>query len=131
MNALVLAFLNSWRGLRHGARTERRGAARVQRLHRSAFGGDFGARVPVFDGRQQSVRLFVRDARFQGERTLSRRGKHLQRIEHLGDLVGAAEPGEPCPGQDDRVVLALGDLAQPGVDVAADPDDLESEAESM
>ena len=23
MNALVLAFLNSWRGLRHGARTER------------------------------------------------------------------------------------------------------------
>ncbi|MCJ2070676.1 diacylglycerol kinase [Methylobacterium sp. J-030] len=23
MNALILAFLNSWRGLRHGARTER------------------------------------------------------------------------------------------------------------
>ena len=55
--------------------------------------------------------------------------EHLQRVEHLGDLVGAADAGEARTGEHDGVELAGGHLAEAGVDVAADGDHLETQPE--
>ena len=63
------------------------------------------------------------------ERTLARRGQHLEGVEHLGGLREAPETGEPGPGEHDRVELAGGDLADAGVHVAAHVHDLDPEAE--
>ena len=65
------------------------------------------------------------------ERALPGGGEHLERVEHLGGLVDAAEPGQPGAGEHDGVVLAARDLADAGVDVAADADDLDAEAERL
>ncbi len=71
----------------------------------------------------------VTGAALDRQRTLAGGGEHLQRVEDLGDLVGAAEPGESGAGQDDGVEVAGGDLGDPGVDVATNPDQLQAEAE--
>ena len=63
------------------------------------------------------------------EGSLARRGQHLQRVEHLGRLVDPAQPGQAGAGEHDGVELAGGDLAEAGVHVAADADQLDAEAE--
>ena len=71
----------------------------------------------------------VRAAALDRQRPLAGGGKHLDGVDHLGDRVEAAEPGEPGAGQDDGVELAVLDQPEPGVDVAAHGHDLEAEAE--
>ena len=66
-----------------------------------------------------------------GERSLAGSGKHLERVEDLGGLVGAAEAQQAGAGEHDRVELAAGDLAEAGVDVAAEVDDLDPEAQGV
>ena len=65
------------------------------------------------------------------QRTLPGSGQHLQRVEHLGRLVEPADPGQSGAGEHDRVVRTLADLADPGVHIAADVDDLQTEAEGV
>ena len=54
------------------------------------------------------------DAALAGQRALGGRGQHLQRVEHLGDLAEAAQPGESGAGEHDGVELAAGHLARSG-----------------
>ncbi len=68
-------------------------------------------------------------AALDGQRALTGRGKHLQGVEHLGRLVQPAEPSQACPGQHDTVERTVGDLGKPGVDVAADRNHVQPEAQ--
>ena len=61
----------------------------------------------------------VAGARLERQRALARRGDELVGVERAAGLVRAAEPLQAGERQHDRVVLALGELAQAGVDVAA------------
>ena len=67
-----------------------------------------------------------------GERALRRRGRPASTAEELGDRVEPAQPVEPGGGEHHGVEVALGviaaDAPEPGVDVAADVDDLEVRA---
>jgi hypothetical protein len=60
-----------------------------------------------------------------GERTLSGGGEHLFEAEDLRGFALEAEPAEAGEGEDGRVVVAVADLADAGLDVAADGTDLE------
>ena len=50
--------------------------------------------------------------------------------DNLRRVAEPAEPGQAGAGQDDAVELAGAHLADAGVDVAADRDDVEAEAEA-
>ncbi len=73
----------------------------------------------------------VAGAALHGERALAGRGEHLERVEHLGGVVEPADPGQAGAGEQDGVEVAGADLADAGVDVAADADHLEAEAEGV
>ena len=73
----------------------------------------------------------VAGAALDRERALAGGREHLQRVEGLGDLVGAAEPGEAGAGQHHGVEVAGADLGDAGVHVAAHPDQVEAEAERL
>ena len=104
-------------------------ASRVARTARSAV---TAARVAVSSSRaERGDQVGVVGAALDRERALAGCGQHLERVEDLGDLVEAAQAGQSGAGQDDRVDLALADLADPGVDVAADALDLQAEAERL
>ena len=77
------------------------------------------------------MRQVVSLPRLDGQRALPRGRQHLQRVENLGGLVEATEAGQPGAGEDDRVVHTLTDLADPGVHIAADVGDLQTEAEGV
>ena len=62
-------------------------------------------------------------AGLQGERALPRRGHEL--LDHAPGLSAAAQALQARGGQDERLDLAGGELAQPRVDVAAQLADLE------
>jgi len=67
-------------------------------------------------------------AHLDAERTLAGAGQHLLRIEQRTDACAQPEPLEPRGGQHDRVVLALVELAQPRVEVAAQRLDAQARA---
>ena len=69
--------------------------------------------------------------RLDRERTLPGGGEHLQRVEHFGGLLETADPGQSCAGEQHGVVRALADLADPGVHIAPDVHDLQTEAEGV
>ena len=73
----------------------------------------------------------VTRAAFDGQRALTRRGEHLQGVEHLGGLVQPPEAGEPSPREDDAVKRTVGDPRQPGIDVAADRNHLQPETQGQ
>ena len=95
-----------------------RSASTVARVARVVEGGQRGDEVVV-------------GAALDRERALAGRGQHLQRVEHLGDLLEPADPGQPGAGEQHRVVLAGADLADPGVDVATDARHVQTEAEGV
>ena len=100
-------------------RARRAGPARPRR--RRGCAGRRGRRGNI--GEQVAVR-----AALHREGALARGREHLERVEHLGGLVDPAEPGQAGPGEHDGVELAGGDLAQPGVHVAAYADQLDARA---
>ena len=63
------------------------------------------------------------------QRALCGRRQEYRRVEDLGGFLNPAEPGQAGSREHDRVQLALGDLAQPGVHVAADRYRLDRQAE--
>src|SRR6185437_6469918 len=68
-------------------------------------------------------------AGFEGEGALAGRGAELVNIETLVDGFGTVEAVESGGGEDQRIALAFGELAQAGVDVAAKFDELDVGAE--
>ena len=107
-----------------------RAAARLERREHGALGLDGGAGGRVVERGERRHQVGVGRAALDGQGALAGRGKHLERVEHLGDGVEPAEPREAGPGEQDRVE-PVAHLAQPGVDVAADLDDLEPETERV
>ncbi len=103
--------------------------SRVARTARSASTAAPGPQVLEIG--QPGRQVDVAGAALDRQRTLPGGGEHLQRVEHLGDLVEPSEPGQPGPGQYDGVVLTGPDLADPGVHVAPDVDDIQTEAERV
>ncbi len=97
---------------------DRRRAGRLERAHGGALGGQLAQRRRVADRRGGRARRLVAGARLQRERALSRGRDHQLGRDREGDLALAAEPAQPGGGEHDRVELALGELAQAGVDVA-------------
>ena len=115
-----------------GQRADRRRAAGLELGEQRALGLDAGAGVRVVEGvvrlrrrRSLSARHSTARAPWPGRR------EHLERVEHLGGLVDPAEAGQSGPGEHDGVELAGGDLAQPGVHVAAYADQLDAEPERL
>ena len=76
-------------------------------------------------------RASVVGAALDGEGALAGRGQHLQRVEHLGDLLQPADARQAGAGQHHGVELAGADLADPGVDVATNADHVQTEAEGV
>ena len=72
------------------------------------------ARLAAVVERGQRGHEVVVGAALDRQRTLPGGGQHLQRVEHLGDLVEPADPGQPGAGEDHGVVLPGADLARSG-----------------
>src|SRR4051794_15108388 len=90
---------------------------------------DTGAGARIVERLVDYVTQAVADAALDSEGSLAGGRQHLQRVEHLGRLVDAAETGQSGAGQDDRVESAVDDLAEAGVDVAAHVDQVDPEPE--
>ena len=106
-------------------RRDRRVAGGVQSggqrpLRHHAHGG-----VEVGDLRRGRVGVAVVGAPLERERALAGGGQHRVGVEDGAGLARAPEPAQPGEREHDRVALAVGELAQAGVDVAAQVDDLE------
>src|SRR5262245_5063360 len=104
------------------------------RPRRSSAGRRGGSSVGRRGGTGAGSRGEITRCRVQAlhrERTLTRRRQHDRQIEHLAGLVEAAEALQTGPGQHDRVQLALGEVADPGVHVAANRDHVQAETERV
>ena len=98
-------------GQRHAAAAAQRTRHRALGMHRQP-----GRRVG-----QRFQRLAQRGrigAHLQAQRALPGRRQHHVRIDHRADARVQAQPLQARGGQHDAVVLALVELAQPGVEVA-------------
>ena len=86
-----------------GQRSDRRAAAGLERAEQRPLGGDRRPGARRRRGRPGSRSRSSVDAGrdLDRERALAGRRQHLDRVEHLGDLVGPAEPEQPGPGQHD------------------------------
>ena len=104
-------------------------ASRVASTARSAVTAARVARV--VERGQAGHEVGVVGAALDRERALPGSGEHLERVEHLGGVVEAAEAGQAGAGQQHGVVLAAGDLADAGVHVAADAGDVQAQAEGL
>jgi hypothetical protein len=113
-----------------GQRADRCGAAALERGQRGALGEHGGVRRGVVE-RGQQVDERVVGAALDGERALTGRGQHLERVEHFAHLVQAPDPGQACACQHHRVTLSCSHLADPGVDVATDGHHDQTEAECV
>ena len=74
---------------------------------------------PVGKRQQRGDDVGAIGAAFERERALPDGGQAVLRIEQRRDPLAEAQPLQTRGGEDDRVVLALVELAQPRVDVAA------------
>ena len=104
---------------------DRRVAARVERRDHGALGGQLaersalGDRLPRPPRPGRPARASSASAPWPGA------GVSSLRLDREGDLLAAPEPAQPGGREHDRVEVALLELAQPRVDVAAQLDDLE------
>ena len=93
-----------------------------------ALGGDGGLGDRIGQPAHQRQDLVIVGARLQRQRALADGGQHQLGRQALADARREPQPVQPRAGQDSRVDLAVGDLAQPGVDVAAQDLQLEIRA---
>jgi hypothetical protein len=104
---------------------DRGGAARLQRGQQRPLGDHGGPGGPVVERGERLAQRGVVLAALDRERALARRGQELRRVEEVGGLADPAEPAQARVGQQHAVQPPGGDVADPGVDVAADRDHLE------
>src|SRR5205814_641497 len=83
------------------------------------------ARRGVVERGEQPLRPGVVGTALQAESALADRVKHPARVEDFGDVRTKAETFEARLGEDGRVEVLLDELAQTGLDVAANVDELE------
>ena len=110
-------------------RTQRSRAPGFEGGEDRALGGDGRACGDVVERGQGRDEGDIRRSTLDCECPLTWRGKHLEGVEGLGDLVEPAQARESGAGQDDGVVVTLAHLADAGVDVAADAHQVEAQAE--
>ncbi len=97
-----------------------RGPARaVEHLEAGAFGGHPQRRGALVQRRQERARARVVAADLDPDRALRHGGQHLLRRQHRGGRAAHFETLEPGHGQERGIDLTLGQLAQAGLDVAA------------
>ena len=94
-------------------------AAAFEAQQEGPFRGHGGGGAGVVEELQLFEQFGVVPAQFDAERALADGRKHHRRVEFDGDPPLQAEAVEAGAGQDDGVVLAFVELAQAGVDVAA------------
>jgi hypothetical protein len=94
-------------------------AAAAQSSQRGALGGYGKARAGVVEKRYGCDGRGIALARLNAQRTLTCRWAKVFGIEPLADPVGLAQPVQSRGGEQNRVHLALGQLAQACVNVAA------------
>ena len=95
---------------------------RAEGVDERPFGGDAGHRVRVAH-RRQRPRVERARPRLECQRALTGGGD--ERVDDTARLAGALQPLQPGQRQHQRVDLARGQLAQPGIDVPAHLDDLQ------
>ncbi len=98
---------------------DRRLAARAERAGKRAFGVQLALGGAVAQRRERCRDALVTDARLDGERALADRGDELGQR----GPGSAAEALESRAREHDRLELALLELAQPRVDIAAERHD--------
>ena len=92
---------------------------------------DGEARVGVVEKCHGRERLHIASANFDGQRALAGSGTKILRIEALAHPIGFAQAVETGGGEQNRVDLALGQLAQARVDIAAKFDSFYILAQSL
>jgi len=103
----------------HRVGTQRHLAAAGQCACDCTLGQHAGGSIGIDQGLQPGNDIGPRRQAFDTERALSGgRQRHLGR-HHRADALAQSEPGQPGRGEDDCVVLAFVELAQTGVEVAA------------
>lgn len=108
-----------------GADADRGVTARVEAGNSSPLGGQLDQRIAVGEAGRCARRGSVAGAALEGERSLPGSGHELVEAEGEGDLTLASESAQPGGSEDDPVELAVGQAAQPRVDVAPELDQLE------
>jgi hypothetical protein len=74
---------------------------------------------------KQATGAFVRGGDLYTDCALGNGREHFIRLDRAGDVLGHAKPVQAGAGEKRRSGHALGQLAQPGLDVAAEPDNVE------
>jgi hypothetical protein len=101
-------------------RADRRAAPGGEGLEQAALRGDGGHAGLVGHRPEQRGQLGFTVPAFDGQRPLAGGGRHLVRLEDLGDGLHRSDPGQSGVGQYRPVELAAGHLGQPGAGVPAD-----------
>ncbi|MEX2107212.1 MAG: hypothetical protein WD810_09975 [Solirubrobacterales bacterium] len=97
---------------------DRARAGGLEQRHRGALGGQLTQGVAVADRPHRGSTRRVLRSHLQRERALAGGGDHPLGGDREPDLPLAPEPPQAGGGEDDRVEVSLGELAQAGVDVA-------------
>ena len=79
----------------------------------------------IIDRRQEVARGRIVVAALDSKRSLTDRGEHPGVVENFGDAIGQPQTHQARLGKDRRIEILLGELAQAGLHVAADIDELE------
>ena len=102
-----------------GVAGDRRAAGAVEHGEEGALGRERDRAAGMIDGGEQLARAAVVGARLDGDDALPDRRQELVDRQHRGGGVGASEPLQAGEREQRGVDLAGGELAQPGLDVAA------------
>ncbi len=108
-----------------GERGDRRAARSVETGEQRPLGGDAACARGVVDRLQEAPGRVVRGAALDADGTLAGGRQHVLGRQDFRRRVGLAEALEAGHGEQRRIDLAIGELAHPGVDVAANRRDLE------
>ena len=90
-----------------------------------AFGAHPGGGLGVIERRQQGQQLGIVGTAFDAQRALAAGRQADFGRQFVGDARIQPQPAQPGSGEDDRVEVAGIELAQPGLDVAAQAEHLE------
>src|SRR5260370_11767504 len=102
-----------------GPHTDGHLAAAFQCHQYGAFGFDRHLRWKMIQFSHRRGKFVLSPARFDANGALSRGGKAYLRRHDLADLLGFSKPVEPGLCQDNGIVIALRELCEPSIHVAA------------
>ena len=112
----------------HRQGPDRCGASGLERCEQRPLGVSRGPRRRVVDLAQHGDDIAAVRRAFDGERALPGGRQHDVGREQLCDRAAEIEPAQTGGGEQDRVEVALLHGAQPGLDIAAQRDDVQIRA---